>query len=155
VNWRSDTSFRRDGAWIVSNRDQSDSAQSKQQSSRLQSSNAAALPLDEQPQQSLAVSANRHTAGAIVIVVCLLALFVGLGVPPLWEPDEPRFAESTRQMLLDALRTVATGELPPGSARAREAVHVPNAREVTVEAGQRWDAAAPDELANVSIRARE
>ena len=60
-----------------------------------------------------------------------------------------------RQMLLDALRAVAAGELPPGSARAREAVHVPNAREVTVAAGQRWDAVPLDELANVSIRAGE
>jgi len=27
-------------------------------------------------------------------------LLVGLGQPFLWEPDEPRFAEATRQMLL-------------------------------------------------------
>jgi len=36
----------------------------------------------------------------IVAAVCLIAFFAGLGSVPLWEPDEPRFAEATRQMLL-------------------------------------------------------
>ena len=36
----------------------------------------------------------------IVAAVCLMTLFAGIGSIPLWEPDEPRFAEATRQMLL-------------------------------------------------------
>lgn len=35
----------------------------------------------------------------LLAVSCLAALLVGLGHPFLWEPDEPRFAEATRQML--------------------------------------------------------
>jgi 4-amino-4-deoxy-L-arabinose transferase-like glycosyltransferase len=38
-------------------------------------------------------------ASLLLGVVCVLALFVGLGRPCLWEPDEPRFAEATRQMV--------------------------------------------------------
>jgi 4-amino-4-deoxy-L-arabinose transferase-like glycosyltransferase len=34
-----------------------------------------------------------------VLMVCALSLFAGLGSTALWEPDEPRFAEATRQML--------------------------------------------------------
>lgn len=39
---------------------------------------------------------------AVVILlsaVCALTFFAGLGSTALWEPDEPRFAEATRQML--------------------------------------------------------
>ncbi len=36
----------------------------------------------------------------LVVSVCALSCFAGLGSTPLWEPDEPRFAEATRQMLL-------------------------------------------------------
>jgi 4-amino-4-deoxy-L-arabinose transferase-like glycosyltransferase len=34
-----------------------------------------------------------------LLLVCALALFTGLGSAPLWEPDEPRFAAATREML--------------------------------------------------------
>lgn len=46
-------------------------------------------------------SERRARLAATVAAVCLLALFAGLGSTPLWEPDEPRFAESTRQMVLN------------------------------------------------------
>ena len=36
---------------------------------------------------------------AIVIRVWMLTMAVGLGNTALWEPDEPRFAEATRQMI--------------------------------------------------------
>jgi len=48
----------------------------------------------------------------------------------------------TRRMLLDALRAADAGELPPGSALASHGVSVPNALEVVVEAGGRWEEAA-------------
>jgi 4-amino-4-deoxy-L-arabinose transferase-like glycosyltransferase len=35
---------------------------------------------------------------ALLILVCAVTMFVGLGNTALWEPDEPRFAEATRQM---------------------------------------------------------
>ena len=34
------------------------------------------------------------------MAVCAVTFFAGLGTTALWEPDEPRFAEATRQMLL-------------------------------------------------------
>lgn len=36
---------------------------------------------------------------AILAALCALALFTALGSTPLWEPDEPRFADATRHML--------------------------------------------------------
>ena len=36
----------------------------------------------------------------LLVGVCAITLFAGLGSTALWEPDEPRFAEATRQMLL-------------------------------------------------------
>ena len=39
---------------------------------------------------------SRHL---FLAVVCFLALFAGLGRVSMWEPDEARFAEATRQML--------------------------------------------------------
>src|SRR5262249_6233025 len=44
-----------------------------------------------------------------------------------------------RRMLLDAVTAFAAGRRPPGSALAPEAVRVPNALEVVVEAGARWE----------------
>ena len=43
-----------------------------------------------------AVRQSRHL---FLAAVCLLALFAGLGRVSMWEPDEARFAEATRQML--------------------------------------------------------
>ena len=48
------------------------------------------------PLSSQRVSLFRHL---FLAGVCLLALFVGLGRVSMWEPDEARFAEATRQML--------------------------------------------------------
>jgi phenylpropionate dioxygenase-like ring-hydroxylating dioxygenase large terminal subunit len=53
-----------------------------------------------------------------------------------------------RQMLLDALLAAEAGRLPPGSARSRDAVRMPNALEVVVEAGARWEDAAQSQLAS-------
>lgn len=36
----------------------------------------------------------------LLVGVCGITFFAGLGSTALWEPDEPRFAEATRQMLL-------------------------------------------------------
>src|SRR5688572_29824018 len=36
----------------------------------------------------------------LLVGVCAVTFFAGLGTTALWEPDEPRFAEATRQMLL-------------------------------------------------------
>jgi phthalate 4,5-dioxygenase len=52
----------------------------------------------------------------------------------------------TRQMLLDALHAAESGELPPGSALRPEAVRLPNAREIVVGEGMRWEDAALDQL---------
>jgi nitrite reductase/ring-hydroxylating ferredoxin subunit len=52
-----------------------------------------------------------------------------------------------RRMLLDALHAAERGELPPGSALAHEAVHMPNALEAVLEAGARWENVAFDQLA--------
>lgn len=51
-----------------------------------------------------------------------------------------------RRMLLDAVRAVEAGDLPPGSARSPEGVRLPNAIEVVVEPGQRWEDAALDQV---------
>jgi phthalate 4,5-dioxygenase len=47
-----------------------------------------------------------------------------------------------RRMLLDALSTAEAGELPPGSALAKEVPCLPNALEVIVAEGERWEDAA-------------
>ena len=52
-----------------------------------------------------------------------------------------------RRILLDALRAADAGELPPGSALTPGGVRMPNAREVLVEEGGRWEDVARDELA--------
>lgn len=36
----------------------------------------------------------------LLVAVCAVTFFAGVGATALWEPDEPRFAEATRQMLL-------------------------------------------------------
>ena len=36
----------------------------------------------------------------LIVTVCAVTFCAGLGTTALWEPDEPRFAEATRQMLL-------------------------------------------------------
>jgi phthalate 4,5-dioxygenase oxygenase subunit len=51
-----------------------------------------------------------------------------------------------RRMLLDALAAVDAGELPPGSALAPGGVCFPNASELLVDAGRRWEDAALDQL---------
>jgi phthalate 4,5-dioxygenase len=48
----------------------------------------------------------------------------------------------TRRMLLEALGAADAGDLPPGSALAPQDVRLPNALEVIVEAGGRWEDAA-------------
>jgi phenylpropionate dioxygenase-like ring-hydroxylating dioxygenase large terminal subunit len=52
----------------------------------------------------------------------------------------------TRRMLLDAVRAVDEGQLPPGSALAADHVRLPNAVEVVLGQGQRWEDAALDTL---------
>ena len=44
-------------------------------------------------------AALRPSRHLFLAAVCLLALFAGLGRVSMWEPDEARFAEATRQML--------------------------------------------------------
>ena len=44
-----------------------------------------------------------------------------------------------RRLLLEALAGAERGESPPGSARAGGSVQLPNARELLVEAGARWE----------------
>ena len=51
-----------------------------------------------------------------------------------------------RRMLLDAVSATDAGALPPGSALAPGGVRLPNALEVIVEEGQRWEDAALDQL---------
>jgi len=51
-----------------------------------------------------------------------------------------------RRMLLDSLSAADDGALPPGSARAPGGVRLPNALELLVEEGQRWEDAALDQL---------
>ena len=48
--------------------------------------------------------------------------------------------------LLEALSAAEAGDLPPGSAVAPEAVRLPNALEVLVDEGMRWEDAALDQL---------
>jgi nitrite reductase/ring-hydroxylating ferredoxin subunit len=49
-----------------------------------------------------------------------------------------------RRILLEALRAAEAGELPPGSALTPGGVRMPNALEVTVEEGERWENAVLD-----------
>jgi phthalate 4,5-dioxygenase len=51
-----------------------------------------------------------------------------------------------RRMLLDALAASDTGALPPGSALAPKGVRLPNASEMLVDAGRRWEDAALGQL---------
>ena len=53
-----------------------------------------------------------------------------------------------RRMLLDALETAKAGELPPGSALSPDGVRLPNASEMFVDEGRRWEDAALDHLAS-------
>jgi 4-amino-4-deoxy-L-arabinose transferase-like glycosyltransferase len=50
-------------------------------------------------QPSLHTGEIRTTRLLAVVGVCALTLFAGLGRAALWEPDEARYAEATRQML--------------------------------------------------------
>jgi hypothetical protein len=51
-----------------------------------------------------------------------------------------------RRILLAALESAGTGGLPPGSARTPGGVRLPNATEVLVDEGTRWEDAALDRL---------
>ncbi len=51
-----------------------------------------------------------------------------------------------RRMLLDAVAAYDAGTLPPGSALAPDGVRFPNASEMLVDAGRRWEDAALDHL---------
>ncbi len=51
-----------------------------------------------------------------------------------------------RRLLLDALEAAKAGQLPPGSALRPEGVRLPNASEVLVDEGMRWEHAAFDPL---------
>lgn len=42
---------------------------------------------------------DRRAHIALILGLCALSFFSALGSTPLWEPDEPRFADATRQML--------------------------------------------------------
>jgi 4-amino-4-deoxy-L-arabinose transferase-like glycosyltransferase len=41
----------------------------------------------------------RTRAWLLIAAICTVTFFAGVGTTALWEPDEPRFAEATRQML--------------------------------------------------------
>ena len=43
-------------------------------------------------------STTRSKDFALLLVIASLAILAGLGNGTFWEPDEPRFAEATRQM---------------------------------------------------------
>ena len=51
-----------------------------------------------------------------------------------------------RRMLLDALRAAGSGALPPGSALAADPVRLPNAIEMVVDRGERWEDAELHQL---------
>ena len=51
-----------------------------------------------------------------------------------------------RRMLLDALVAADAGTRPPGSALAPDGVRLPNCLDAIVEAGQRWEDVALDQL---------
>lgn len=51
-----------------------------------------------------------------------------------------------RRMLLEALEAVKAGDMPPGSALSPDGVRLPNASEMLVDEGQRWEDAALDPL---------
>jgi phenylpropionate dioxygenase-like ring-hydroxylating dioxygenase large terminal subunit len=52
-----------------------------------------------------------------------------------------------RRLLLDAIAAAESGQRPPGSARTDGGIRMPNALEVVVEEGQRWEDIALDQLA--------
>ena len=51
-----------------------------------------------------------------------------------------------RRMLLDALAAYENGTLPPASARSPDRVRLPNASEMLVDAGHRWEDAGRERL---------
>jgi phthalate 4,5-dioxygenase oxygenase subunit len=53
---------------------------------------------------------------------------------------------TARRMLLDALSAAESGEIPPGSALTKEVARLPNALEVVVPDGERWEDAALDQV---------
>ena len=53
---------------------------------------------------------------------------------------------TARRMLLDAVSGAEAGTLPPGSALAPEVARLPNALEVIVAEGERWEDAALDQV---------
>ncbi len=75
---------------------------------------------------------------------------------PAWAPIVDRTRETlsssdvavahARRMLLDALSAAEAGRLPPGSALTPEAVRLPNALEVLVGEGERWEDSALDQV---------
>lgn len=57
------------------------------------------IPALHTPSSSATASSSR-TLRLLIVAVCAITFFAGLGTTALWEPDEPRFAEATRQMLV-------------------------------------------------------
>jgi hypothetical protein len=53
---------------------------------------------------------------------------------------------TARRLLLDAVSGAEAGVLPPGSALAPEVARLPNALEVVVAEGERWEDAALDQV---------